>query len=41
MGSVKPALGPVTGRDEGNQRYVRLYLTPAGTEIAARLWQSG
>ncbi|HEX4060786.1 MAG TPA: MarR family transcriptional regulator [Streptosporangiaceae bacterium] len=28
------------GRDEGNQRYVRLYLTPAGTEIAARLWQS-
>jgi DNA-binding MarR family transcriptional regulator len=28
------------GRDEGNQRVVRLYLTPAGTEIAARLWQS-
>jgi len=28
------------GRDEGNQRYVRLYLTPAGTEIAAKLWQS-
>jgi DNA-binding MarR family transcriptional regulator len=28
------------GRDEGNQRYVRLYLTPAGTEVAARLWQS-
>jgi DNA-binding MarR family transcriptional regulator len=31
------------GRDEGNQRYVRLYLTPAGAAIAARLldtWQS-
>jgi DNA-binding MarR family transcriptional regulator len=28
------------GRDEGNQRYVRLYLTPAGSEVAARLWQS-
>jgi DNA-binding MarR family transcriptional regulator len=28
------------GRDGGNQRYVRLYLTPAGTEIAARLLQS-
>jgi DNA-binding MarR family transcriptional regulator len=31
------------GRDEGNQRYVRLYLTPAGSAIAARLlqaWQS-
>jgi DNA-binding MarR family transcriptional regulator len=28
------------GRDEVNQRYVRLYLTPAGAEIAARLWQS-
>ena len=31
------------GRDEGNQRYVRLYLTPAGSQIAARLlsaWQS-
>jgi DNA-binding MarR family transcriptional regulator len=28
------------GRDEANQRVVRLYLTPAGTEIAARLWQS-
>jgi DNA-binding MarR family transcriptional regulator len=28
------------GRDEGNQRYVRLYLTPAGAEVAARLWQS-
>jgi DNA-binding MarR family transcriptional regulator len=31
------------GRDEGNQRYVRLYLTPSGSEIAVRLlqtWQS-
>jgi DNA-binding MarR family transcriptional regulator len=28
------------GRDDGNQRYVRLYLTPSGTEVAARLWQS-
>ena len=28
------------GRDEGNQRYVRLYLTPAGGEIAALLWQA-
>jgi DNA-binding MarR family transcriptional regulator len=31
------------GRDEGNQRYVRLYLTPAGSAIAVRLlqaWQS-
>jgi DNA-binding MarR family transcriptional regulator len=28
------------GRDEGNQRYVRLYLTPAGGVIAARLWQA-
>ena len=31
------------GRDEGNQRYVRLYLTPAGSQIATRLlqaWQS-
>lgn len=31
------------GRDTVNQRYVRLYLTPAGTEIAARLlraWES-
>lgn len=31
------------GRDEGNQRYVRLYLTPAGAAIADRLlrtWQS-
>jgi DNA-binding MarR family transcriptional regulator len=31
------------GRDEGNQRYVRLYLTPAGSAVAGRLlqgWQS-
>ena len=31
------------GRDEGNQRYVRLYLTPAGSQVAVRLlaaWQS-
>jgi DNA-binding MarR family transcriptional regulator len=31
------------GRDEGNQRYVRLYLTPDGSAVAARLlqaWQS-
>jgi DNA-binding MarR family transcriptional regulator len=31
------------GRDEGNQRYVRLYLTPAGRAVAARVlnaWQS-
>jgi DNA-binding MarR family transcriptional regulator len=28
------------GRDEGNQRYVRLYLTPAGGEAAARVWQT-
>ncbi len=31
------------GRDEGNQRFVRLYLTPDGSAIAARLleaWQS-
>jgi DNA-binding MarR family transcriptional regulator len=31
------------GRDGGNQRYVRLYLTPAGSAIAHRLlqaWQS-
>ncbi len=26
------------GRDEGNQRYVRLYLTPGGAAVAARLW---
>ncbi len=28
------------GRDEENQRYVRLYLTPQGAEIAARVWQA-
>jgi DNA-binding MarR family transcriptional regulator len=28
------------GRDEVNQRYVRLYLTPAGGEAAARVWQA-
>jgi DNA-binding MarR family transcriptional regulator len=31
------------GRDEVNQRYVRLYLTPAGSQVATRLlhaWQS-
>lgn len=28
------------GRDEGNQRYVRLYLTPEGGEVAARVWQA-
>jgi len=28
------------GRDEGNQRYVRLYLTQEGGVIAARLWQA-
>ena len=28
------------GRDEGNQRYVRLYLTPAGRAIAAQVWQA-
>jgi len=28
------------GRDEGNQRYVRLYLTREGGIIAAQLWQA-
>jgi DNA-binding MarR family transcriptional regulator len=28
------------GRDEGNQRYVRLYLTAQGGEVAARVWQA-
>jgi DNA-binding MarR family transcriptional regulator len=28
------------GRDEGNQRYVRLYLTPEGGEVAGQLWQA-
>jgi len=28
------------GRDEGNQRFVRLYLTPEGRVIAAQVWQA-
>jgi DNA-binding MarR family transcriptional regulator len=28
------------GRDEENQRYVRLYLTPQGADVAARLWRT-
>jgi DNA-binding MarR family transcriptional regulator len=28
------------GRDEDNQRYVRLYLTPEGAEVAARVWRT-
>jgi DNA-binding MarR family transcriptional regulator len=28
------------GRDEANQRYVRLYLTPEGSKIAALVWQA-
>ena len=28
------------GRDEENQRYVRLYLTPQGRVIAAQVWQA-
>jgi DNA-binding MarR family transcriptional regulator len=28
------------GRDEGNQRYVRLYLTREGSVIATQLWQA-
>lgn len=28
------------GRDEGNQRYVRLYLTPQGGDVAARVWRA-
>ncbi len=28
------------GRDEGNQRYVRLYLTHEGSVIATQLWQA-
>ncbi|HXW88562.1 MAG TPA: MarR family transcriptional regulator [Streptosporangiaceae bacterium] len=28
------------GRDEDNQRYVRLYLTPQGAEVAARVWHA-
>jgi DNA-binding MarR family transcriptional regulator len=28
------------GRDEANQRYVRLYLTPEGRGVAGRVWQA-
>jgi DNA-binding MarR family transcriptional regulator len=28
------------GRDEGNQRYVRLYLTPEGRVIAEQVWRA-
>jgi len=28
------------GRDEDNQRYVRLYLTPEGAQMASRVWQA-
>ena len=28
------------GRDEANQRYVRLYLTPHGRDVATRVWQA-
>jgi DNA-binding MarR family transcriptional regulator len=28
------------GRDEDNQRYLRLYLTPAGADLAARVWHA-
>jgi DNA-binding MarR family transcriptional regulator len=28
------------GRDEDNQRYVRLYLTPEGSDVAARVWRA-
>jgi DNA-binding MarR family transcriptional regulator len=28
------------GRDEDNQRYVRLYLTPEGGEVASRVWRA-
>ena len=28
------------GRDEANQRYVRLYLTPEGSRVAALVWQA-
>jgi DNA-binding MarR family transcriptional regulator len=28
------------GRDEENQRYVRLYLTAAGAQVADRVWQA-
>ena len=28
------------GRDEGNQRYIRLYLTPQGRAIAEQVWRA-
>ncbi len=28
------------GRDEANQRYIRLYLTPEGSLVAARVWNA-
>jgi DNA-binding MarR family transcriptional regulator len=28
------------GRDEENQRYVRLYLTASGAQVAERVWQA-
>lgn len=28
------------GRDEANQRYLRLYLTPEGSRVAAMVWQA-
>jgi DNA-binding MarR family transcriptional regulator len=28
------------GRDEHNQRYIRLYLTPAGAAVAGQVWQA-
>jgi DNA-binding MarR family transcriptional regulator len=28
------------GRDEANQRYIRLYLTPEGSRVAASVWQA-
>jgi DNA-binding MarR family transcriptional regulator len=28
------------GRDEANQRYMRLYLTPEGSQVAAQVWSA-
>jgi DNA-binding MarR family transcriptional regulator len=28
------------GRDQQNQRYIRLYLTPAGTAVASQVWRA-
>jgi DNA-binding MarR family transcriptional regulator len=28
------------GRDEANQRYIRLYLTPEGSQVAAQVWSA-